>query len=566
MGDYEYIYSGGEKVKKGKKIILFAGIGVALVAVVVVLILVLGGGHRVIKVDEFEGDVTFERNSEEKDIEEGMNLKSEDSITTGEDGLVELLVDSDKHILAQENTSFEIISQGNEKKGLLKIKLKYGTSLIEIENKLNDNSFVEVETPNASLSVRGTTFEVSYSKENKTTFVEVTDGVVEITCGDETKEIEEGQIATVTEDGFVVVDKHLQYNDVPVFQVGHSEQGRISNVYVKELVEWEYALSDIGGAPVDEMTRDDIIIRYWYESKEEVDENTEYLKSGDYLKSNDTYTNDDGDEILTVVSAVEFDPGEVSYTYRYYKEVEDGWYIALIVFSLDDLEAVGKTDVEDFLPLTNDCYYFFGLPEGVAQPVAPVTLPAEPIIELEDVDPDKLISEEEVSSLFRGGVTFEELQLSVRAGEYTRLRMNQKFLTNGLEILWYEPVLKDVYEPIEGTEHSYDIDELNRLFSPMTSDRIHPDNIPATATIEGNVLTYESCSEVQPERVVVRIVRMYYGEDDYLCVDYNFKQLHNEEGTFYREGTTTAFYAEDEEGKYKLSYIMEQNSREVNAE
>lgn len=63
MGDYEYIYSGGEKVKKGKKTILFAGIGVVLAAVVAVLILVLGGGHRVIKVDEFEGDVTFERNS-----------------------------------------------------------------------------------------------------------------------------------------------------------------------------------------------------------------------------------------------------------------------------------------------------------------------------------------------------------------------------------------------------------------------------------------------------------------------------------------------------------------------
>ena len=552
-------------MKKGKKIVLFVG-SVALLAVVAaVLFIVLGGGHRVIKVDEFEGDVTFERNSEEKDIVEGMNLKSEDSITTGDDGLVELLVDTDKHILAQENTSFVIISKGNEKKGKLVIKLNYGTSLVEIENKLNDKSFVEVETPNTSLSVRGTTFEVSYSKENKVTKVEVTDGVVEITCGDETKKVKEGQIATVTDDGAVVVHKDLMYKEVPVFQVGHSELGRISNVYVKELVEWEYVLSDIGGVPVDEMVKDGISIRYWYTTKEAIDENTEYLESGDYLRSTDTYTNDDGDEILTVVSAAEFDPGEVSYTYRYYKEISDGWYVSLTVFSLENLEAVGKTEIEDYLPLTNDCYFFFGLPEGVAAPVAPITLPAEPIIELDEVDPDKLISEEEVPSLFRGGVTFEELHLAIRAGEYTRLRMNQKFLTNGLEILWYEPVWENVYAPIEGTEHSYDIDELNRLFAPMTYDMIHPDNIPATATIDGNVLTYEPCSEVQPERVVVRIVRMYYGEDDYLCVDYNFKQLHNAEGTSYREGTTTAFYAENEEGKYKLSYIMEQNSREVNA-
>ena len=71
-------------MKKGKKIVLFAGIGVALVAVVVVLILVLGGGHRVIKVDEFEGDVTFERNSEEKDIEDFIYKKYKKMFREGE--------------------------------------------------------------------------------------------------------------------------------------------------------------------------------------------------------------------------------------------------------------------------------------------------------------------------------------------------------------------------------------------------------------------------------------------------------------------------------------------------
>ncbi|MBR6770524.1 MAG: FecR domain-containing protein, partial [Lachnospiraceae bacterium] len=234
-------------MKKGKKTMLFAGIGVAVIAVAVVLILVLGGGHRVIKVDDFEGEVTFERNSEEKEIAEGINLKSEDIITTGEDGLVELLVDSDKHILAKENTSFEIISKGNEKKGKLVIKLNYGTSLVEIENKLNDKSFVEVETPNTSLSVRGTTFEISYSKENKVTQVEVTDGVVEITCGDETKKVKEGQIATVTDEGAVVVHKDFLYNEVPVFKVGYMESGEFSDVYVKQLTEWQYEPGEVSG-------------------------------------------------------------------------------------------------------------------------------------------------------------------------------------------------------------------------------------------------------------------------------------------------------------------------------
>ena len=553
-------------MKKGKKMLLFAGIGVVLVAIAVVLALVLGGGHRVIKVDDFEGEVTFERNSKEKEIVEGMNLKSEDVITTGEDGLVELLVDSDKHILAQENTNFAIISKGNEKKGKLVIKLNYGTSLVEIENKLNDKSFVEVETPNTSLSVRGTTFEISYSKENKVTTVEVTDGVVEITCGKETKKVKEGQIATVTDEGAVVVQKDLMYKEVPLFEVSHTEQGKISNVYVKQLAEWQYELGAVAGIPLNEMVKDGIRIRYWYETKEEIESNTEYLAENDYLVSNDTYTNDDGDEILTVVSAAEFSTGEVSYTYRYYKEIEDDWYVSLIIFSLDELEAVGKMDVEDFLPLTNDCYYYFGLPEGVSMPAPPITLPEEPIFDAGEVDEDQLVSEDEVSSLFRGNVTFEELHLAIRAGEYTRLRMNQKFLTNGLEILWYEPVWENVYEPIKGTERSYDIDELNRLFACI-SDGIHPETIPETATIDGNVLTYEPCSEVQSDRVVVRIIRIYFGEEDYLCVDYNFKQLLNAEGTAYKEGTTTAYFSEyEDEGKYRLSYIMNHNTREVYAE
>lgn len=102
--------------------------------------------------------------------------------------------------------------------------------------------------------------------------------------------------------------------------------------------------------------------------------------------------------------------------------------------------------------------------------------------------------------------------------------------------------MESVYAPIEGTKRFCDID--------------------------GNVLTFEPCTEAQEGRIIVRIVRIHYGEDNEICVDYNFKQLYNMEGTSYREGTTTAFFSpdEDEDGKYRLNYIMEQNSRKVNAE
>ena len=102
---------------KTKKGLLFVIIAVILIVAAVIIAVVLKSGHRVIKVDDMDGQVSLERDSSEKDIVEGMNLKSKDMVTTGDDGLLELLLDTDKHILAKQNTCFEIVSNGNEKKG-----------------------------------------------------------------------------------------------------------------------------------------------------------------------------------------------------------------------------------------------------------------------------------------------------------------------------------------------------------------------------------------------------------------------------------------------------------------
>ena len=588
--------------KKSKKGLLFAIIAFILIVAAVIVAVFMLSGHRVIKVDDLEGQVTLERNAAEKEIVEGMNLKSKDMLTTGEDGLLELLVDTDKHILAKQNTCFEIVSNGNEKKGKLKIKLEYGSSLVEIENKLNENSSVEVETPNASLSVRGTTFEVSYSEENKNTVVEVTDGVVEVKVGDETKKVKKGQVANVSEEGVVVTYKDYQYNDVPAFKIGHMDNGKIYDVYMKELKDWNHEVSTVGESIVDEMVKDGIRIRYWVQTKEEIDENLEYLKGADFFDSEDTFTNDDGDEIEFAISGYEDDNGDFVATYRYYKKLPDGMYVSLTVFSFDNPTIVGKKDKDEYLPLTNDCYFFIGLPEGVEEPGVEITtdsdsdvnepeeneeisipeteteetesvddfeLSTEPIIELEPVDPEKLISAEEVPNLFRGEVTFEELQYITKVCDYTRMKQNHKWIKNALEIMCYEPELKDVYSPLPGTKYSYDAEHLNRIFSAMTYDWIVDEHLPEGATCPWpeNILTLVPAKGPQEDKIYTKIIRIYYGEEDYVCVDFNFRLNYNAAGTSYREGTTCMYFSIDEEtGKYKFSYMMEYNSYEVYAE
>ena len=188
-----------------KKLLLLMGAVVLVAVAAVVAVLVLANkGHRVIKVESFSGKVALERDNSPKDIFKNMNLKTQDLITTGADGLMGLLVDDDKNIAAKENTCFAIVSSGNEKKGALKIELKYGTSLIEIKNKLSDGSSFKVETPNASLSVKGTVFEVNYTPEERTTILKVTQGSVQVDAKGKTKMVNAGNMAIIKDDSIEV--------------------------------------------------------------------------------------------------------------------------------------------------------------------------------------------------------------------------------------------------------------------------------------------------------------------------------------------------------------------------
>ena len=75
--------------------------------------------YRVVKINHFEGEVTVLRD-EKMNAFEGLQLISEDTVETGESSKAELLADSDKHILAEENTKFVLKATGTEKSGALR--------------------------------------------------------------------------------------------------------------------------------------------------------------------------------------------------------------------------------------------------------------------------------------------------------------------------------------------------------------------------------------------------------------------------------------------------------------
>ena len=198
---------------KNKKIILFIVTSIVFVACVVCILLatgVLGNKdeeYRIVSVESYKGEVKLERDSDNEELFEGMHLLTDDKVTTGDLAELLLLADSDKHILAKENTCFTIDATGNSNKGKIVINLEYGTSLITIDNKLEEGSEFEVDTPNASMSVRGTTFEVTYNVETGETLLTVKEGCVEVVNDILSKLINAGESVIITNDEIININE-----------------------------------------------------------------------------------------------------------------------------------------------------------------------------------------------------------------------------------------------------------------------------------------------------------------------------------------------------------------------
>lgn len=188
--------------KSHKKILIPIIAAAALAVTAAVLLILLCGRetYRLIKVNSFEGGVTvFREESDPLAAFKGLSLASADRVEVAEASFLELLADEDKHIGAEENTGFVVTASGTSKKGGITIDLLYGKALFTIDNKLGEDSFFEVKTRNATLSVRGTSFSVEYDKESGETKVEVLEGTVWASHGGETEVLEKGDKRVIAE-------------------------------------------------------------------------------------------------------------------------------------------------------------------------------------------------------------------------------------------------------------------------------------------------------------------------------------------------------------------------------
>lgn len=163
--------------------------------------------YRIIKVYEINGTSRVKRGSLE-DLEPFANMLLQSGDTVNVDtGTMTLRLDEDKYVYAEENTEFSIVAAGNSKEGRTTIELKKGAIVNEIRQKLGEGSSYEVNTPNATMSVRGTTFrvEVTYDQNGTCyTRITVTDGKVVTRLKYEDGSVAEEEVA-VEKDGEVII-------------------------------------------------------------------------------------------------------------------------------------------------------------------------------------------------------------------------------------------------------------------------------------------------------------------------------------------------------------------------
>lgn len=122
--------------------------------------------YRVVKVFETQGQHNVVEREDTGVLKAygGMNLQNGDIASTGEESNMRISLDGDKYILMEHDTELELVTENSSEDSKTLVELKKGEILNEITEPLSNNSTYEVNTPKATMAVRGTSFDVKTEK------------------------------------------------------------------------------------------------------------------------------------------------------------------------------------------------------------------------------------------------------------------------------------------------------------------------------------------------------------------------------------------------------------------
>ena len=173
--------------------------GTAAIAGVVAAV-VLSQGFRTIVVDELNGTTNVSNNKGVTNAYVGERLVSGDDVSVLSASDLTLNLDNDMYVYAEELTHFWLDATGNKDDSKTAIYMDEGCNLFRIDKKLKDSESFTVDTPNATMAVRGTVFRVNLREDGqgeKYTVVEVFEGDVFVACKYENKKELTGEDAVL---------------------------------------------------------------------------------------------------------------------------------------------------------------------------------------------------------------------------------------------------------------------------------------------------------------------------------------------------------------------------------
>ncbi len=184
------------------KIIIAAASAAVVAAGTVGTVMLLNNkeeSYRVVKVFETQGQYnTVDRDtSGTLDAYSGMNLQNGDVVTTGADSNIRISLDGDKYILIDHDSEVHLVAENSAKDSKTVIELKKGEILNEITEPLSENSTYEVNTPKATMAVRGTSFYVQTEELDNGSYMtdlEVVHGKVAVWLYDENGDKKGGEV------------------------------------------------------------------------------------------------------------------------------------------------------------------------------------------------------------------------------------------------------------------------------------------------------------------------------------------------------------------------------------
>ena len=113
--------------------------------------------YRTIRVYQIEGTAAVEREELGSiDAYEGMLLRSGDTVQTQEESWLYFQMDEDKFSLLGPESQLRIEASGTSADSKTYLSLEYGSLVFRVDEKLSPDSVYELNTPNSTMAVRGT--------------------------------------------------------------------------------------------------------------------------------------------------------------------------------------------------------------------------------------------------------------------------------------------------------------------------------------------------------------------------------------------------------------------------